>query len=63
MLRKEGSDEHIQGQDATIDGQNIVEVDDEADDNQTVLSRVKLARTISKSLLSPSHVCHRQLNE
>jgi hypothetical protein len=62
MLRKEDSDE---GRDATIqvDGQNIVEDDEEVDDNQTVLSRVKLARTVSKSLLSPSHACHWQLNE
>jgi hypothetical protein len=52
MLRNGGSDEHI-GQDAAINCQKNVEDDDnDVDDNQTVLSRVELPRTIRKSILS-----------
>jgi hypothetical protein len=60
MLRNEEFDEHID-QDAAIDRQKNAEDDGDIDDNQTVLSRVELARTIRKSILSLSHAC--QFNE
>jgi hypothetical protein len=56
-LREEDSDEHI-GQDASINSQkdddDNDDDDDEVDDNQMVLSRVELARSICKSILSKS---------
>lgn len=51
MLHKGDSDEHI-GQDAAIDNRENVEDDDiDVDDNQPVLSRVELARSIRESIL------------